>query len=115
MSEPWPRLRARCNLLSGFALVAALSALLPAAGTAQSEPKPVPAPKRVAPKPTRSAPSPDPNAHPKTLPSPPQPKPSAEDELVVRRLELLILLDMMKDYALFYDDAQPSEKSPKKP
>lgn len=51
----------------------------------------------------------------KTYVVPKQRAPSAEDEAVLRHLELLMLLDMMKDYELFHDDPQPREKTRAKP
>jgi hypothetical protein len=46
----------------------------------------------------------------------PQPQTSKSgDDAVVRQLELLMLLEMMKDYALFYDDPKPAEKTRVKP
>lgn len=79
----------------------------PAKGTA-------PAPATQAPSvpaPDRLAPKPDPHAH----KPPPQPATPKQDELVLRQLELLMLLEMLKDYAMFEDEPKVSPKASPKP
>jgi hypothetical protein len=44
-----------------------------------------------------------------------QRKSASQDAAVLRQLELLMLLELMKDYALFYDDPEPAEKARAKP
>jgi hypothetical protein len=106
-----PRLR-RALLSVCWALLAGLAAAqhasaqaaqgTPPAPTTQSPS--VPAPKRLEPKPDT-----------RTHKPPPQPATAKQDELVVRQLELLMLLDMLKDYAMFEDEPKAAEKTSPKP
>lgn len=79
----------------------------PAKGTAPApatQAPSVPAPQHVAPKPDTHAHKP-----------PPQPATPKQDELVLRQLELLMLLDMLKDYAMFEEEPKGAPKTSPKP
>lgn len=67
-----------------------------------SKPKHAPQPKRTpSPAPTPAPPPAQPEPIP---PAPRRAAPSPEDEAVMRDLELLMLMEMLKDYELFYED-----------
>jgi hypothetical protein len=79
----------------------------PAKGTAPApatQAPSVPAPERVAPKPDTFAHKP-----------PAQPATPKQDELVLRQLELLMLLEMLKDYAMFEAEPKAAPKTSPKP
>jgi hypothetical protein len=91
-------------------LIALLASGLPQLAIAQTPPTPAPKqapgpapPKPPAPKPkTKQAP-------PQVSPKPPPAPTPQDDEAILRNLELLMLLDMLKDYTLFYDDPAPKK------
>lgn len=86
---------------------------------AEHRPMPKPEPAQPAPaKPAQPAPAPaapvpaQPNETQPAPAKPPQTAPAApahpEDAAIVHQLELFMLLEMMKDYDLFYDDPEPA-------
>jgi hypothetical protein len=91
----------------------------PPCAAAQAAPRPVPAPKPHKLAPPKPVPAPDagvaPGSPPKLAPAPPAEPPakpdpspplSPEDQAVARQLELWMLMEMLKDYRLFYDDPE---------
>ena len=80
----------------------------PAPRPAPAPPAPAPTPKPLAPAP----PAPTATATTKPKPKPPAPAPptsAAEDERILRDLELYMLYEMLNDYEIFYDDSKHDE------
>jgi hypothetical protein len=113
MPRPCLLSKVGCNCVLAWSLSSALLPVRVAAQDSSRSPPSAAAQNATTPKPT-VAPSPDATTH-KAHVVPKQHAPTVEDEAVLRHLELLLLLDMMKDYELFHDDAKPREKAPTKP
>jgi hypothetical protein len=112
--------RSGLHRLGGFVLVWAYMAFWPAHGLTQTvqppaaaprPPPPAAAARKTPPQASRSEPSSEPAAR-KPPAVVPQPAPKqAQDGAIMRQLEFLMLLEMMKDFELFYDDTSPRTKS----